>query len=298
MKKIIVFYEQIFSEYLDMLVNDHSDECEIVRIFAVGRCDAHYGPHKIYPLEELTTEKLDFDYIIIFSSMQDVILAAVERLYPDKQYEILDIGGMERKCLNGRGKLRILKNDVEIKCPRDVEHLIMGDFTYYTSLRVLNAVADNPYNCVIGKFCSIGENFRAILGGEHRTNWNTTYPFDELINGFDLEEKSTYSKGDIVIGNDVWIGTDVTVLSGVTIGDGCIIGSNAVVSYSLPPYSIAVGNPCKIVKKRFSDEDIGKMEEMKWWDWPYDKLYDALKMLQSSGIDALYEYWKIAMQGR
>lgn len=92
-------------------------------------------------------------------------------------------------------------------------------------------------------------------------------------------------------GNDVWLAQGATILSGVTIGDGCVIGANAVVAGSVPPYSIAVGNPAKVIKKRFSDETIVKLQEMRWWDWSYEDIYRVIPLLQSSDIEGLYKYY-------
>lgn len=93
-------------------------------------------------------------------------------------------------------------------------------------------------------------------------------------------------KGDTIIGNDVWIGENVTILPGVHIGDGAIIGANSVVAKDIEPYSIAVGNPCRVVKKRFDDETIEKLLELKWWDWGEEKIFDILEAL-TNGIPDL-----------
>lgn len=90
----------------------------------------------------------------------------------------------------------------------------------------------------------------------------------------------------------MWLGHESTILSGVTIGDGCVVGANAVVASSVPPYSIVAGNPAKIIRKRFSDETIAKLQEMKWWDWSYENIYRAIPLLQSSDIEGLYKYYR------
>ena len=69
-------------------------------------------------------------------------------------------------------------------------------------------------------------------------------------------------KGDTVVGNDVWIGQNVTVMPGVHIGDGAIIGTNSVVASDIPPYSVAAGNPCRVIRKRFDDEFIAYLLEL------------------------------------
>lgn len=80
------------------------------------------------------------------------------------------------------------------------------------------------------------------------------------------------NKGDIVIGNDVWIGFEAVIMAGVTIGDGAIIASRAVVTKDVPPYSIVGGTPAKLIRKRFTDEQIDKLLRLKWWDWDEEKV--------------------------
>lgn len=95
------------------------------------------------------------------------------------------------------------------------------------------------------------------------------------------------NKGDTVIGNDVWIGENVTILPGVHIGDGAIIGANSVVSKDVKPYSIVAGNPIKEIKKRFNDEQIKILENIKWWDWDIDKILNNLDVILSNDIEKL-----------
>ena len=95
------------------------------------------------------------------------------------------------------------------------------------------------------------------------------------------------NKGDIVIGNDVWIGYEAMILSGVTIGDGAIIGTRAVVTKDVPPYTIVGGVPARMIRKRFSDEDVKTLQEMKWWDWPVEKISSAIPFIQAGDIDSL-----------
>ena len=91
--------------------------------------------------------------------------------------------------------------------------------------------------------------------------------------------------GDIIIENDVWIGAKATIMSGVTIHNGAVIGANSVITKDIPPYAIVVGNPGKIVKYRFTEEQIEKLLQIKWWDWNEDKIrYNAL-LMWSNNID-------------
>jgi len=129
----------------------------------------------------------------------------------------------------------------------------------------------------IGKYCSIANNVTILLGGQHKVHSISTYPFfsiNSLLNNENNKcrviDRST--KGDVRIGNDVWLGEGVTILSGVSIGDGAIIGAKCVVAKNIPPYAIAVGNPFKILKYRFTEAQISALLEIKWWDWDSSKI--------------------------
>ena len=113
----------------------------------------------------------------------------------------------------------------------------------------------------------IREDVVFILGGEHRADWITTYPFNALFSEGAHITGHPSSKGDIVIGNDVWIGYQSCILSGVTIGNGAIIGAKSVVTKDVPPYAIVAGNPAKFIRYRFPQETIDKLENLAWWDW-------------------------------
>jgi acetyltransferase-like isoleucine patch superfamily enzyme len=136
----------------------------------------------------------------------------------------------------------------------------------------------------IGNFCSISLNVMIFLGGEHRTDWVTTYPFNVFWDSAKHIQGHPKSKGDVIIGNDVWIGMDALILSGVTIGDGAVIGTNAVVAKNVPPYAIVAGNPARIIRYRFDAETIEKLLEIAWWNWPDEKIDAAVSLLLSPDI--------------
>ena len=142
----------------------------------------------------------------------------------------------------------------------------------------------------IGAFCSIAANVSIYLGGNHRTDWITTYPFGhrlhDTFNTFNGEGHPA-SKGNVVIGNDVWIGTNTTIMSGVTIGDGAVIANNSHVVKNVEPYSIVGGNPTKEIKKRFNNNVIKKLLNLQWWNWSDQKINDMLPILCSNNIDKL-----------
>jgi len=150
-------------------------------------------------------------------------------------------------------------------------------------------------NLVIGKYCSIADNVKIFLGGNHRVGWFTTYPFNVLNENF---PKATHikghplSKGDVVIGNDVWIGDGVLILSGVTIGDGAVIGARTVVAKNIQPYEIVVGNPMKVVRKRFSTDIIEKLLDFKWWNLDIQEINKITEVLCSNEIESLNQIIK------
>lgn len=127
----------------------------------------------------------------------------------------------------------------------------------------------------IGKYCSIAEGVVIVLGGEHRMDWVTTFPFSALARDWPQAKQNKghpSSKGDVVIGNDVWIGQGALILSGVTIGDGAVIGAGSVVTKDVEDYAIAAGNPAKFVKFRFDlDTRIG-LKKLLWWNWSDSKV--------------------------
>lgn len=131
-------------------------------------------------------------------------------------------------------------------------------------------------SCKIGRFCSIGVRVLAVIG-DHPIEYVSTHPFSHSRAkkniGFNYEnivEKEGLKRVDeeyiIEIGNDVWIGDGVQILNGVRIGDGAVIGAGALVTKDVEPYSIIGGVPGKVLKKRFSEENIKKLLDFKWWN--------------------------------
>ena len=99
-------------------------------------------------------------------------------------------------------------------------------------------------------------------------------------------------KGDIVIGNDVWIGQNAVILPGVDIGDGAIIGANSVVGSDIEPYTVAAGNPARMIRKRFDDELIDLLERFKWWDKDIKEINDLIPILTCGDIERVRMYIK------
>ena len=123
----------------------------------------------------------------------------------------------------------------------------------------------------IGRYTSIGRDVSLGLG-EHNINNFSTSSFIQSYDKTVYIYASTNPKRRLIIGNDVWIGDRVCIKSGITIGDGAVIGANCVVTKDVPPYSVVVGVPGRVIKKRFSDEIIQKMLELKWWNYKNEEI--------------------------
>lgn len=175
-------------------------------------------------------------------------------------------------------------------------NIIVGDYTYYDDINGAEGfekLVTYHYEfygdkLIIGKFCAIAHGINFVMNGaNHRMNSVTTYPFSLMGGGW---EKTTPSlidlpfKGDTIVDNDVWIGQNVTVMPGIHIGDGAIIAANSVVTKDVPPYHIAGGNPARLIRKRFDDDLISYLLEIKWWDWPAKKIFDNLEALCSGDL--------------
>ena len=174
-------------------------------------------------------------------------------------------------------RLCFLKNIV------DHPNIVIGDYTYYDDFESVDNFEKNVKylfdfigdKLIIGKFCMIASDVTFIMNGaNHLSDAISTYPF--AIFGEDwsiaMEGKEYPTKGDTTVGHDVWIGYGVTIMPGITIGDGAIIATKSVVTKDVAPYTIVGGNPAKEIKKRFSEEKIKKLLDIKWWDWPIEKI--------------------------
>lgn len=135
---------------------------------------------------------------------------------------------------------------------------------------------------LVGRYSALGHRLTFELGLNHDYRQVTNYPFEDFVDG-DVPQTNHYShvnRKQIIIGNDVWIGCDVTILGGVRIGNGAVIGARAVVAKDVPPYAVVVGNPARVVKYRFDEETIRALQQIKWWNWPEEKIKANLPLMK------------------
>lgn len=176
--------------------------------------------------------------------------------------------------------------------------ITIGDYTYYDDFEtVANFEKNVRYlfeftgdRLIIGKFCMIASGVEFIMNGaNHLYNAISSYPFAVFGNGWEhaMEGKSYPYKGDTVVGNDVWLGYKSTILAGVKIGDGAIVGTGALVTKDVPPYAIVGGNPARILRYRFTEEQIVRLLELRWWDWPAERITAAVHLLTGNDVAAL-----------
>jgi acetyltransferase-like isoleucine patch superfamily enzyme len=168
----------------------------------------------------------------------------------------------------------------------------IGEYTY----GIPHVVQPPGMKLTIGKFCSIAGEVTIQLGGNHSMNWVSTYPFSSFPDDWPGVSAFSYVRGEnpeidrqleVRIGNDVWIGWGAHIMPGVTVGDGAVIGAKAVVTRDVEPYAIVAGNPARLIRKRFDEETIRRLLEIRWWDWPAEKIRRNLRIICTERISEL-----------
>jgi phosphonate metabolism protein (transferase hexapeptide repeat family) len=166
----------------------------------------------------------------------------------------------------------------------------VGDFSYF------ERHAEAIYT-TIGKFCSIAANSR-INALEHPiervTQHKLSYRPNEYFRwlGVDAAFRARRQAKAVNIGNDVWIGHGAVVMPGISIGNGAIVGANAVVTRDVPAYAIVAGVPAKPLRRRFPPEIAARIESLAWWDWPPEKLANAVPDMQALPIEDFLDRWE------
>lgn len=193
------------------------------------------------------------------------------------------------------------RRTIYLKNAVDNPNITVGAFTIYNDFvrdprdfqknNVLYHYPVNGDRLTIGRFCSIACGAKFLMtSANHAMKSLSTYVFpifyEEWGHGMPVTE-AWDRRGDIVIGNDVWIGYEAVILSGVTIGDGAIVAARSVVTKDVPPYTIVGGVPARTIRRRFDQETIDALLELRWWDWPPEKLSGSLRAIQKGDLEAL-----------
>lgn len=171
-----------------------------------------------------------------------------------------------------------------------LREVTVGDYSYF------ERHAEAIYT-TIGKFCSIAANSR-INALEHPLERLTTHKVSYRPNeyfrylGVDQGFRERRRAKKVSIGHDVWVGHGAVILPGVTIGNGAVIGANAVVKRDVGAYEIVAGMPAKRLRLRFAPDVAARIERLTWWDWPAERLFEAIPDMQSLSIEDFLDRWE------
>lgn len=216
------------------------------------------------------------------------MLQFIKRVFYVSKYKKLNVR-IGKRCIIGGLKTVFEGNNV------------IGDNTLFSGLMGYGSYIGKNANieACIGRFCSIGNNVETILGNHPSSGFVSTHPAffsTKKQAGFTFVDECIYDEISyventnfpVVIGNDVWIGQGCKLLNGVSIGDGAIIAAGAVVTKDVEPYTIVGGIPARVIKRRFSNEDIEFLVRFAWWDKPIDWIEEHASLFIN--IDRLKKY--------
>lgn len=287
--KVLLIGRMANMEELFQWLNRSEEVFELAQVLSEDRMVSQYFSCEIMPVSEIVRICPCYDVVFMCGDMSlyETYMELLGKLgFPAEtikaDFEVTEYLSPHLKMVYYAEKIK----QEHCNC-YESENVEIGDFSYgYPDIQQYGG------KLKIGKFCSFAPNVKIMLGGEHRTDWCSTYPFNAFMPEFSYIDGHPFSKGDITIGNDVWIGSDVTILSGVTIGDGSVIAANACVTQNVEPYTIVGGIPAKPIKKRFCDEEIERLLRIRWWDWKWEEIWQVIPVLQSDSLNELFDFYE------
>jgi virginiamycin A acetyltransferase len=146
----------------------------------------------------------------------------------------------------------------------------------------------------VGNFCSLSPGLKFVFLGKHDYRCVSTYPFYDFYKEWGIETRayhggeidlSVIAPNPIVVENDVWIASNVIVKEGVTIGSGAVVAMESVVTKDVPAYALVGGNPARVIKYRFSEDQIRELLKICWWDWDNRDIVKVAPLLLTEDID-------------
>lgn len=144
----------------------------------------------------------------------------------------------------------------------------------------------------VGAYTSIAGGVCIYLGGHHRTDWVSTYPFPAKIEEAAHIPNHGGTNGDVIIGSDCWLCSQSIILSGVNVGHGAVVAAGSVVTKDVPPYAIVGGNPAQFIRWRFPEDIRDALMSAAWWDWPETEVREIAHLLCSQDLSAFLTYAK------
>ncbi|TIX89359.1 DapH/DapD/GlmU-related protein [Rhizobium sp. P44RR-XXIV] len=183
----------------------------------------------------------------------------------------------------------IIGDRCEVLVDTSLHSTQLGDFSY---LGPRCTVADAE----IGRFCAIAAEVRIGAPNHpidrpsmHRFTYCPEYYSADATRDLAFFEKRHADR--VTIGHDVWIGHGVIVLPGVTVGNGAVLAAGAVVTKDVSPYTIVGGVPARLIRERFSASVAAKLNDIAWWDWPFETIMERLEDFQSTNIESFCDRW-------
>ncbi len=287
--KCLIFFDKENIAYLDTILNYRNSGYCISKMYYIGPREDVINLSMIDIVGNVDNT-IKFDVAIILCEVTDELINHLSELkIVNNAFDIWGLDEIEKNLLTKEGLMYFIEHKIKLDCPEVIDNSVyVGKCTYYEDISLEKERNEQKIRCNIGSFCSIAPGLRLVFDEWGNCKKNSIYPFDKYMC---IHSNDEAVGKEIIIGNDVWIGANAIIMSGAHIGDGCIIGAMTVVSGEIEPYNVVIGNPGKIIRKRFSKDKIDMLLEMKWWNWKYKDLSNALSMIQSGDCNSLYHYY-------